>query len=349
MVKLSFIGDIAFNDDYIHLKNKGINPFVHISPLLTDSDLVIGNLECTLKGDEGENLLKKPRIRTLPDALMYVKDIHLGLATLATNHIYDNLTDGFRKTVNFLESNSISYIGAGDQSERARQKYIYRIKDITFCFLNYITTDTHPSLPADAGVHLNIFDEEKCINDLREAADYDYRIVLMHWGGRFEGGLFPDFDQISLSRRIIDSGADLIIGHHSHTLQPYDVYKGKYVFYSLGNFCFSDIRFEGKIRNMSSLRERESLILNVEFSKSGYRVDWIPFRNEKLSPVIRRFVGFKFFVRNISWKFIKRKPLWILYNWWYRNIRPVMVQLCRKDENKSLIQRIFHHLLRKRD
>ncbi|HEX2394261.1 MAG TPA: CapA family protein [Bacteroidales bacterium] len=344
MADLAFIGDIGLNDGYIHLKNKGVNPFNSVAQHLAAADLVVGNLECVLKGNQGENLLKRPRISTTPDTLQYLKNINLGMSSLATNHIYDNLEDGFQKTTEFLDKNHIAFLGAGISKDTARACVTMTIKDISFCFLNYITADTNPSLPDNAHISINEFREEACFADLRNAAGYDYRIVLMHWGGRFEGGLFPDYSQIELGRKLIDHGADLIIGHHSHTLQPFERYNGKHIFYSLGNFCFSDIQFEGKVRKMTSLRERESVIVRVKFNKAGYNVTLFPFRNEKLILHERKIVRTKLYFRNLCWRLMKMRGCWLIYKGWFRHIRPVIVQLGRKDADKSLIRRILGRL-----
>ena len=119
---------------------------------------------------------------------------------------------------------------------------------VTIGLLNYVTQDTNPNLPENAGICLNMFDEHKAEQDILSLKPkVDHVVVLLHWGGRVEGGMFPDFDQPGIARQLIDCGADLIIGHHSHTFQPVEVYKGKHIFYSLGNFCFSDFTFEGKV------------------------------------------------------------------------------------------------------
>lgn len=347
MAVISFIGDIGLNDNYVKLTSEDNNPFIHIIPHLSSSDLVVGNLECALKGDLGENLLKRPRISTTVNALQYIKSFNLGLASLANNHIYDNLEDGFRKTIGFLDQNNISYLGAGINRKAAKRAFTCTVRDLSFCFLNYITADTHPSLPDNPGISLNEFVLDSCMTDLKNANCFDYRIILMHWGGRFEGGLYPDLKQVSLARKLIDNGADLIVGHHSHTLQPYEQYKEKYTFYSLGNFCFSDILFEGKIRKMSSLRERESVIVTVDFKKSGYTFKLIPFRNEKLILHTRKTVKIKLVFRNICWQILKKKSLWMMYQFYFHNIRPVMIQLIRKDEKKSMFTRIYLYLRKK--
>jgi poly-gamma-glutamate capsule biosynthesis protein CapA/YwtB (metallophosphatase superfamily) len=348
MVAISFIGDIGLNNGYVDLKSNHVNPFNSLIPSFSGIDLLVGNLECVLKGDKGENYLKRPRLSTTIETLHFLTDIHLGLASLATNHIYDNLEDGFQKTTDFLKDNHIAFLGAGLDKETSNRPYIFSKNNISFCFLNYITPDTNFALPDDAKVYLNEFQLDKCLTELYKHKSYDFRIVLMHWGGRFEGGLYPDFDQIGLAKKLIDHGADLIIGHHSHTLQPYEKYKGKYIFYSLGNFCFSDIKFEGNIRKMSSLRERESVVACVEFSKKQYTVKLIPFRNENLILHIRNFVLLKLRLRNICFHLLRFKPFWSIYKTSFYKLRPLFVQLFRKDENRSLLIRIKDQLFRKK-
>lgn len=343
MVTISFIGDIGLNDDYIDLHQKNLHPFEALKPHLSGTDLLAGNLECFAKGDQGENTLKRPRIGTTPETLQFLKEINLGIASLATNHVYDYLEDGYQKTLRFLQNNDILYLGSGMQKKEASMPCIFNRNGISFCFLNYVTPDTHPSLPADSKVFLNEFQPDKCLEDLRNYKGYNFRIILMHWGGNFEGGLFPDFDQTALARKLIDHGADLIIGHHSHTLQPYERYKGKYIFYSLGNFCFSDIHFEGKIRKMSSLRERESVMVKAVFKREKYSITLIPFRNENLMLKIRNYVLFKLTLRNALFQLLKIRSAWNLYRFYFKKIRPLFIQLFRKDANRSLFSRILNY------
>ncbi|MEZ5146693.1 MAG: CapA family protein [Bacteroidales bacterium] len=69
-----------------------------------------------------------------------------------------------------------------------------------------------------------------------------------------------------MGRRLIDAGADLIIGHHSHTVQPFEIYKGKYIFYSLGNFVFQII---GLMENFIRCRKERKItnVVDVQFTR----------------------------------------------------------------------------------
>ena len=73
MVKISFLGDISFNNCYNYFHDNNVNPFDGIDELLQKSDFNIGNLECLAKGNEGENKLKHPRLNTRVETLNLLK------------------------------------------------------------------------------------------------------------------------------------------------------------------------------------------------------------------------------------------------------------------------------------
>lgn len=341
-MKITFIGDISLNDDYIDLYKENANPFTNLKPFLSSKNYNVGNLECMAKGEKGENILKKPRLTTTLSTLNYLKELNLNLVTLAQNHVYDHLEDGYDKTINFLEENKINYMGSGKSPEAAKQIKIIEREGIKIGILNYITSDTNPDLPIDSKVFLNTFHQETCIDDLVSIKeDVDFRIVILHWGGRVEGGLYPDFNQPSLAKKIIDSGADLVIGHHSHTIQPYEIYKGKYIFYSLGNFCFSDYTFNGEFNPMPK-RRNITLILDVNFSKKNYTIHLNFFKNNKtsFSPLIYER---KLKYRNLIFKIVSKfKPIWYVYFFNLKFILPFIHFSQRKDLSvKSKIKRLF--------
>jgi len=331
-MKINFLGDISLNDDYIRLYKEGKNPFAEIEPVLAEADFVVGNLECLAKGDQGENELKKPRLATTLETLNYLKNIRLKVASLAHNHVYDHLEDGFSNTTNFLKANAIQYLGAGFTPEEAAKPVILKHGDISVGLLNYVTADTNPNLPENAGIFLNDFDINKCKNDIMELkSQVEHVVLLLHWGGRVEGGLYPDWDQPRIARTLIDAGADLIIGHHSHTVQPFEVYKGKYIFYSLGNFCFSDYWFDGEFYRLDSGR-KQTIILNVSFANNKYVVNYSFFENRIDTFVNIVKYGMVFQNRNHFYKFIlKNKTIWNMYYLKLKIITPLKIFLERDD------------------
>lgn len=348
-MKISFLGDISLNDNYIELYKKGVNPFETLEPVLGSSDFVIGNLECMAKGENGENLLKRPRLTTTVETLNYLKNIHLKVACLAQNHVYDHLEDGFTKTTAFLENNGILHLGAGFTPEEAGKPVVLRKDGVSVAVLNYVIHDTNPNMPVDSGICLNMFDLGKCKQDIHELRqNVNHIVISLHWGGRVEGGHFPDWDQPVIAHKLIDAGADLIIGHHSHTFQPYEIYKGKHTFYSLGNFCFSDYWFNGELNTMPK-RRMISSIIGITFNLESYKVQTDYFLNVKVK--FSRFDSYKnkIHIRNQIFRILlKYKPCWYIYYFHKQLILPFILFFSRRDLSlKVKLLRLFRYIRKK--
>lgn len=330
-MKISFIGDISLNDNYIELYKNGIDPFKVIEPVLASSDIVIGNLECLANGNKGENELKKPRLRTTVETLNYLNNINLKVACLAHNHVYDHLIDGFQKTINFLNQNGILHLGAGLSATEAKKYQILQKDGLSIVLLNYVTYDTNPNLPVDSAIYLNMFDIDQCKNEIQLlSSKVNYIVLSLHWGGKVEGGFFPDWDQPKIAHELIDAGADLIIGHHSHTIQPFEIYKGKYIFYSLGNFCFSDLTFEGEMQLLTN-RRKITIILIISFYKDYYSVKIRFFRNNlnNYSPA-NQYI-YSLWLRNKIFKLTKISVIWRIYFFFHKKVNPVILFFFRRD------------------
>jgi len=340
MIRISFLGDISFNNGYNNLYKQKLYPFRNTSEVLKKSAFVIGNLECLSSGNDGDNYLKKPRLQTESATLNLLKTIPVNAVTLANNHIYDNLEDGYKKTLQILKANQIEHFGAGSSREKAEKPLYKTIKGIRFVFLNYVTTDTNINLPANANILPNIFEinkTKKYITYVKKMADFV--ILLLHCGGAVENGYYPDWEQPRIAREMIDVGADLIIGHHSHTIQPYEKYNGKYIFYSLGNFCFDDIIFENDFYSRLSKRHKKSIIVHACFNKDEYSIQVIPIYNNNLSIIPLKYMV-NLHLRNLIFHIIKRiKLLWKLYFIKLQYFDPIINYLFVQDG--SFLTKIF--------
>lgn len=356
MIKVSFLGDISLNNCYNQFFKKGVNPFTSISDLLENSDFNIGNLEALAKGENGENLLKIPRLRTDAATLNLLENLNLEVVTLAHNHVYDNLKDGYDKTIDQLNSQQIKFLGASIDKNEAEKGQIINKNGIKLGLLNYVDINTNPKMPDDAEVFLNYFEIEKAIKHISDFKHkVDHVIILLHWGGRVEEGFYPDFNQPLLARRMVDAGADLIIGGHSHTVQPYEVYKGKSIFYSLGNFCFDDIIQDEEVFQIGRYRKRKTIIPSVIFSKEEYSVQVVHAENIKgfIKPINTTFVKLKMEWRNLIFKILKgNRLLWNIYYWHLKKIVPIKMYFVEANEGvfKKVItldfKRVFRYILK---
>jgi poly-gamma-glutamate synthesis protein (capsule biosynthesis protein) len=275
MIKLTFLGDVSLNNRYRELAKKKVNPFDEVIPFLQESDLVIGNLEAVCEGNEGENLLKSPRLQTDTNALKYLLDLNIKLVTLANNHVYDNLLDGFAKTIDFLEEKQIDYIGADLIGQTNHKCIIKEVKGEKIGFLNYIHLATNPKLPVDCRVEVNIYKRKKILEDIRKIKPKcDFLFLILHWG--LDNSSYPEPRQREDAKLFTHAGVDCIIGHHSHTLQGYEKIKNSYIFYSLGNFCFAPFQNCGKTYELDKDRHTTSIILNILIKDSRIYFDPIP-------------------------------------------------------------------------
>lgn len=345
MVNTYFLGDISLNDNYRILE---YNPFDEISKEFISKDFIIGNLESISKGNQGENVLKKPRLTTDTKTLNFLSDIKLDVACLAQNHVFDHLEDGFNQTVKSLEKQNINYFGAGNYSNY-KTDFIIQKNDIKIGLLNYVTLDTNPGVPENSEIKVNVFDIENVKNKIKDLKNkVDHIVIVLHWGGKVEGGSYPDLNQPKIAKALIDSGGDLIIGHHSHTIQPFEIYKGKHIYYSLGNFCFDNIQFEGKLYPLSPTRKK-GLVLNVKFSKGEYKIQHLFIKNDNLS-IVKNEKGDKEY-KNLIKKynlFFRYQIFWKLYFFNLKKVKPFTFFIQRKDITFSnKIKRILRFILKK--
>lgn len=227
-VRILFLGDVLTDRLYDSIVDP-VAPFI-----------------CNLEGplaDSGTPIQGKINIRSKKE-LFYANFKSLPLAVcLANNHIMDYGDDGFLETTDFLRSYNILFFGAGDSDNNYNNPLVVNMGGVTvgiggYCQIPYSERPEHVS-------HLNFrpapADPDRVSSDIREMKRKgSERIILnFHWG-REESSL-PITEQIILARKCIDMGADLIIGHHSHTVQPIEEYKSKKIFYSLGNYLFPSL------------------------------------------------------------------------------------------------------------
>ncbi len=275
----------------------------------------------------GENFNKYTRVKTKATTLNYLNHIGVNVVELAHNHIYDTLLDGFENTIAFLDKNNIKHIGASTNPDKASEPLIITDNNSSVCILNYVHPDTNPGIPEDVGVYANIFDYQKVKQEIQHyRLAHKTIIVLLHWGGRTEGGKLPDFYQPTLAHRLIDDGADIIIGTHSHAIQPYEIYKGKYIFYGLGNFCFSRIGYKTPNKDAKMFWMCKSLIPIVSINNNQISVDI--YKTDILKDGIITFSKYRKGKASKLFNLVFTKhQVWKLYWLFFKYIRPIGVFL----------------------
>jgi poly-gamma-glutamate synthesis protein (capsule biosynthesis protein) len=218
-------------------------PFQRVSSTLCEADIVFGNLEAIVSAANADPAYpdKLYNFHTTADAVPALRKAGFTILTLANNHAMDYGYPAVRKTKTLLEENGIREFGAGRDLNEARHSSIIHVGNTRFGFLGYSIAHSEAvyaekTKPGIAPVRLS--DIQTDIVALR--GQVDVIIVSLHWGKEYNNK--PSERQRSVAHRIIDWGADLILGHHPHVMQGIEIYKGKIIAYSLGNFVFDEKR-----------------------------------------------------------------------------------------------------------
>jgi len=268
-IHLLFTGDVQLAHHFEqYVKNRFDYPFAKI-PWFKQADLSIINLEAPLT--TASEAVEKPYVfKARPDYVKILKQANVGLVNLANNHIYDYGKEGLLQTIEVLDAHHIPHIGAGRNMHQARKPALFRIKGIKLAFLGYYGLsaheESHPAGETEPGTALrNLKFIKEDIKKLRNKVDFI--TVIFHWGQEKKN--FPEDYQIWFAHRVIDYGADLIVGHHPHVLQGVEKYKNGVIVYSLGDFIFGGNRRVYK----------ETAVLKVTIpvdSLSNWKVEMIP-------------------------------------------------------------------------
>ena len=278
MIKIGFVGDIALTHSYDALyRAKGPHyPFERIRDPLKGHDILIGNLEAPLCLG-GEPYPFKVCLKTHPGYAAGMKEAGFTALSLANNHILDYREQVMYETMGCLDSHGIRWFGAGACLEEANRPVIIEKNGISLGVLSRseVTIDS-PFYATAKERGIAPLDLEELANAVALLRGRVHAVaVCLHWGK--EDWRYPSPDQVSTARRIIDMGADLVIGHHPHVLQGIERYRRGHIAYSLGNFMFSDLDWrwvnsEGEVVHAFmklNRARRESAVFTAEISETG--------------------------------------------------------------------------------
>lgn len=267
MATIAMVGDIFLQEALPQTAE-----LAAVSDVLRGVDVAFGNLE-TPVSERGTPVDKWINMRMPPDLLSVLVDMGIDIVTLANNHMWDFGEVAFFDTLRHLDDHALPHVGAGANLDEAWAAEIVSLGDIRVAFLGASST-LGPGSAAAAGrpgvapiqisesYHLDppasleqpgsapyVFtrawreDLERAILAIEDArAQADFVVLALHWGvppfwrPRFQDGL-ADY-QIEVGHALIEAGADVIVGHHPHSLQEVEIHCGKPIFYSLGNFVF---------------------------------------------------------------------------------------------------------------
>ena len=238
------VGDISFGDGYlccgfgVRSKMEQFGPeyiFEKVRSDLLGNDLLFGNLEGVLSSSNFNRYsLKSFQMRGRENGVVALRDAGFTILSLANNHIMQHGKAAVLNTVNLLNLNGIGSCGIGMSDVISRRPYIFSQDGISIAFFAYNARPKQYFIDHPLDISFNIDD---ALTDVREFKDkVDLMVVSMHWGDEFIH--IPSAAQQEIGHQLVDSGVDLILGHHPHVIQGVEQYKEGLIFYSLGNFVF---------------------------------------------------------------------------------------------------------------
>ena len=232
MLKIFACGDIIINQDESYIVDK------KLEEIISTADMAICNFEAPEKSD-GKPINKAGRnISQSQESIKKLAELGFTHLSMANNHIYDFGEKGLHVTISKAKKHGLHPLGVGTNWNDA-YKVITKIKNVKVGILALADSEfgcMYQKNVKGGYAYINHPDINTIIHESKKNADFI--IISVHAGVECVQLPLPEWR--NRYRELIDNGADLIIGHHPHTPQGYEMYDSKYIFYSLGNFHFND-------------------------------------------------------------------------------------------------------------
>ncbi|MBC8079314.1 MAG: CapA family protein, partial [Gorillibacterium sp.] len=250
-IKLSAVGDILMIGPIIRfakLSDTNRYDFAgildQVTPYLRGSDLVIGNLETPLAGNEIHYTQKNRRtgfsMFNCPDDLApALKSVGFDVLITGNNHALDRGEAGLNRTLRLLDEHGLAHTGTFSQHPGMENHLIKEIKGIRVGIVSYSKSTNKLPLPAGKPWMVNVVDRRKpqaMLDHVRRLSkQVDLVVVCLHTGTEYIH--YPPKEQRELVRLLFNCGAHIILGSHPHVIQPnLRPRKDQFVIHSLGNF-----------------------------------------------------------------------------------------------------------------
>lgn len=203
--------------------------------LFHNADLSVINLETPLVSKLRPIKKFGPILSAEVNTVQAIKNLGVGLVSLANNHIKDQGVQGIEETISVLENAGIDWIGVGENKRQASQAYFFKKNNLVIGFYSVCENEFSNASKKESGA--NALDICITLSDIYEAKQKcNYLIVLYH-GGKEEFRFQTPFEQ-NVCRKMIDMGADVVLAQHSHCIGTIEQYENKYILYGQGNFIF---------------------------------------------------------------------------------------------------------------
>jgi gamma-polyglutamate biosynthesis protein CapA len=272
LINIVAVGDLMLGDHPVrlghgvrsHIEEIGAeNLFSKVVQLFEGNDIVFGNLEVA-HSDHGlnEKKIESMEFRGSPSTIPSLEKAGFNVLNFANNHCMEHGTDAFWETVNLLHQNNI-YAAGINMDYGCCKPVEFMFNDIKVVLLSYSLRSEN--YHKENNVPYALKSEDNIIEEVRYFSKAPNRLIIsLHWGEEFMD--YPSPKQVLFAHKLVEAGANLIIGHHPHVLQGVERYRDAIIAYSLGNFIF----------DMWQRNTRETIILQAQWSKTGINIKLIP-------------------------------------------------------------------------
>jgi len=226
-------GDLVISKEY-HSSNIDDN----IVSLFKNSDLNIVNLEAPVTNSNKTINKTGPNIKSHEQSTKDVLDkLDIDVVTLANNHVLDYDEQGVADTLSFCKANNIRPVGAGMNLEEASEILYVETQEGKIAIINFAENEWTAATEKTAGANpMDLINNFKQLQEAKKVADFV--IVIVHGGN--EHYAYPSPRMVKQYRFYAENGADAVISHHTHCISGYEIYNEVPIFYSLGNFLFTE-------------------------------------------------------------------------------------------------------------
>ena len=329
-LNIVFSGDLSLTGIFKRkvLNNKEIFDEI-IQSKIYKSDLFIANLEGPVYDNTHSDVICQPL-----NAIDYLANRNIKVFNLANNHIFDFGKEGFNNTIEPIQKKPCSYFGAGaDITEASKPLYISK-NGITLALIGLSHKEGMIAGRKQAGVfsikHLHLL--KKIAKQAKDNADW----VILNFHGGEEYTLYPTPYKRRLLHKMANiAGVDLIIAHHSHTVQGMEKVNNKTVFYSLGNFVF-----DYKAHNRSQYAHK-GILVELKMTKKDYEQQILPVYINKSEGLIEKGEDqfLQHFDKISEFKRYRQKFMKEAYR--FINERQNTIQQHQSYTNKKTVPRVF--------
>jgi poly-gamma-glutamate capsule biosynthesis protein CapA/YwtB (metallophosphatase superfamily) len=281
LTTLTVVGDIMLGREVATQSGGAAARLAPMTPHLRAADLTIGNLESTLS-DAGSPRQGSDSFHAPAAVLRTLARAGVDALSLANNHTGDYGDRALLETVAAFEGHRVESFGAGRDLRAASRPAVINRNGVRFGFLGFNAIGETPRATARTPGALSVrmpprtgpldrADLGHLLRGVRDLADrVDVVVVLPHWGTQYTHA--PEPVQSLVGRRLVEAGADLVVGGHPHWVQGLERYDGAVVAHSLGNFVFDMDFMEQTMEGVTlTARFRGDSLLGVELTP--YRLD----------------------------------------------------------------------------